>query len=142
MKGRVKEASMELANLQRAPLLRLRSRKFMLGAFGALLVLLLGGAVVIGWGATQAASPVSPVSMGATVVSVDGSTIVFSITGPSGPEKLSGSKIVTRVGRDTQFMGMSRESLRPLAEVVITIDANANADGSYRLLDVSRATVR
>lgn len=103
---------------------------------GSLIALGVVAAIVLGK-PLQASSPATPVTVGAQAVSADYSTIVLTLTGPTGPGKLSGSTITTRVTSETRFEGGLKRG-EPIGSVplVVTIDANPNSDGSYALLAI------
>jgi hypothetical protein len=103
---------------------------------GILIALGVVGAIVLGE-QLQPSSPATPVTVGAQAVSADYSTIVLTLTGPTGPGKLSGSIITTRVTSATRFGGGLRRG-EPIGSVPlgVTIDATQKSDGSYALLAI------
>jgi len=106
-------------------------------------ILVVGGLIALGvvaaivFGKPLQTSPTTPVTVGAQAVSADFSTVVLTLTGPTGPGKLSGSTITTQVTSETRFGGGLKRG-EPIGSVplVVTIDANPNSDGSYALLAI------
>jgi hypothetical protein len=113
-----------------------RTHRIRILGLGVLIALAVVGAIVLGK-PLLASSPATPVTVGAQAVSADYSTIVLTLTGPTGPGKLSGSTITARITSETRFGGGLKRG-EPIGSVplIVTIDANPNSDGSYALLAI------
>lgn len=104
------------------------------------------GVLGVGYGATDSAHLLEnssepgqrPVSIGATVVSADWSTVVLRAGGPAGPGKLGGSTLSTRVTARTRFgCGLRRgQAIGTTVPVAVTIDMRPDRAGSYRLIAI------